>query len=263
MTTTYSQISFRDVARRYNLINNIPEAATRSLGHAIATLAPNGGQQLDMGCGAGRIAGPAATAGARIIGMDISRAMLTQARAAILPETANLIEGDIVTLPFPNHHFEVVLSINVLHLVPQWEAVLTEALRVLETNGRFVQGRDWIDPSSCLSQMRWKLREIVMGLAPNLRPTAAASPAVLAQKLADLGGVTGEPEAACQWTDDIAPSDLLHQMATRQFNETWMLPDEILTPAIQALSDWVGETWANPHVAQPVERRFNLIMTRF
>lgn len=267
MTTVYSQITFDNVARRYNLINKIPEEASQELGKAVTALAPSGAPLLDMGCGAGRIAGPASQAGAQIIGMDISRDMLAQAQRSFSPyndqQTLSLVEGDIVHLPYQDDQFEVVLSINVLHLVPQWEAVLHEARRVMRPSGLFVQGRDWVDPNSCLSQMRWKLREIVMGLAPNLRPTAAASPAVLSQKLGELGGKTDEPQTACRWITDIAPDDLLNQMATRQFNETWMLPDHILKPAIQTLSDWVGETWATPHVAQPVERRFNLIITRF
>jgi ubiquinone/menaquinone biosynthesis C-methylase UbiE len=261
MTSSYHAISFNTVAPRYNQINALPEAAAATLGEALAALVPPGAPALDMGCGAGRVAIPAAAAGLPVVGVDLEGAMLREAltSATALPFTA--ARGTITRLPFAGASFNAVLSINVLHLVPEWRAVLDEAVRVLRPGGLFIQGRDWLDPDSCAGLLRSKLREVVMSLEPGLRPTAAASPAVLAAALSELGGVT-EPElAAARWDAPISPAELLRQMAARAYNETWMLGDELLGAAMARLEAWAAETWSELEQAQPVERRFHLIVT--
>jgi SAM-dependent methyltransferase len=262
MTSSYHAISFSAVAPRYNRINALPDQAAGSLGEALARLSPPGAPALDMGCGAGRVAVPAAAAGLPVVGIDLDAAMLGEALAGATALPFEAVRGTITRLPFADASFNTVLSINVLHLVPEWRAVLAEAVRVLRPGGLFVQGRDWIDPESCAGLLRGKLREVVMALEPGLRPTAAASPAVLAAALAEYGGAT-EPElVAARWDAPISPAELLRQMAARLHNETWMLSDELLAAALERLQAWAAETWADPEAAQPVERRFHLIVTR-
>lgn len=262
MTSSYSAISFATVAPRYNQINALPDAAAAELGDALARLAPPGAPALDMGCGAGRVAIPAAAAGLPIVGLDLDAAMLGEARhgAEALPFEA--VRGSVARLPFADASFNAVLSINVLHLVPEWRATLDEAARVLRPGGLFIQGRDWLDPDSPAGLLRGKLREVVTGLEPGLRPTAAASPAVLAAALAELGGVT-EPEiVGASWEAPASPAELLRQMAARAHNETWMLGDALLAAALERLQGWAAETWADLERPLPVARRFTLAVTR-
>lgn len=262
MTSTYSAISFAGVAPRYNQINALPDQAAADLGDALARLAPPGGAALDMGCGAGRVAVPAAATGLPIVGIDLDAAMLAEARHGAAGLQFAPVRGTITRLPFADASFGTVLSINVLHLVPEWQAVLAEALRVLRPGGLFIQGRDWLDPASCAGQLRAKLREVVGALEPGLRPTAAASPAVLAAALAEYGGAT-EPElAAATWSTPASPAELLRQMAARAHNETWMLGDALLAAALERLHAWASATWADLEQEQEVERRFHLIVTR-
>jgi ubiquinone/menaquinone biosynthesis C-methylase UbiE len=62
------------------------------------------GPVLELGCGTGRIAVPAARAGARVIGIDRSEEMLARARRRIkrarLAGRLSLVRGDIRALPF-------------------------------------------------------------------------------------------------------------------------------------------------------------------
>jgi SAM-dependent methyltransferase len=69
------------------------------------TLALNaGGPVLELGCGTGRIALPLGRAGAHVIGIDRSDAMLVRARKRLrrsrMPGRVDLIRGDIRHLPF-------------------------------------------------------------------------------------------------------------------------------------------------------------------
>ncbi|MEO0565996.1 MAG: methyltransferase domain-containing protein, partial [Chloroflexota bacterium] len=250
MSDSYSSISFTTIAQNYNQINAIPADAAHELGQAITNLDGGRGLVLDMGCGAGRIALPAAGAGAKMIGVEVDAAMLREANRAATELTFDGIRGDIVHLPLADDCISTVLSINVLHLVPSWKQVLEEAVRVMQPDGMFVQGRDWLDPQSCAGQLRFKLREVVMGLMPGLRPTAAASPQVMSQTLIDMGGTVAETITATSWTVYQSPADILTQMSQRKHNETWMLNDQVLTEAVQQLNAWANSTWDDIHQKQ-------------
>ena len=73
-----------------------------------------GGSMLELGCGTGRIAIPLGRAGARIIGIDRSDAMLARARRRVLrgklTRRVTLVRGDIRYLPFPLASFEAVIA---------------------------------------------------------------------------------------------------------------------------------------------------------
>ena len=73
------------------------------------------GRVLELGCGTGRIAVPAARAGARIVGIDRSEEMLARARTRIararLGRQLTLVRGDIRELPFTTRtKFSAVLA---------------------------------------------------------------------------------------------------------------------------------------------------------
>jgi arsenite methyltransferase len=112
---------------------------------AIAALRP-GETVLDLGSGAGFdafIAGPKVGASGRVIGVDMTPAMLDRARANIPTYTAQTglsnVEfrlGEIENLPLPDNSVDVVISNCVLNLSPDQEKVWREIARVLKPGGR-------------------------------------------------------------------------------------------------------------------------------
>lgn len=95
---------------------------------------------LDVGTGTGRAAIALAEAGARVTGVDLTRAMLD--RAAEKRDAAGLVYPTLICanardLPFPDNSFDVVVSIRMLHLFPTPElgAFLNEMNRVLKPGG--------------------------------------------------------------------------------------------------------------------------------
>jgi len=77
--------------------------------------AAQNGPVLELGCGTGRIAVPAAQAGARIVGIDRSEEMLARARRRVkrsrLSGRLSLVRGDIRALPFAGRpKFSAVLA---------------------------------------------------------------------------------------------------------------------------------------------------------
>src|ERR1700720_2317151 len=67
---------------------------------------------LDVACGTGNLAIPAARSGARVTGVDIASNLVEQARKRAAEEklSVKFDEGDAEQLPYPDHHFDVVMS---------------------------------------------------------------------------------------------------------------------------------------------------------
>ena len=98
---------------------------------------------LDVGCGTGygvrRIASVATAGKAR--GIDISPAMIEQARSNVAPEIAARTEfrvGSSSALPYSDGAFTHVLCTNSFHHYPDPLHALGEMRRVLETGGQLV-----------------------------------------------------------------------------------------------------------------------------
>jgi SAM-dependent methyltransferase len=73
-----------------------------------------GGPVLELGAGTGRVSVPLARAGARVIGIDRSGAMLARARARVrrerLGRRLHLIRGDIRQLPFADQSLSTAIA---------------------------------------------------------------------------------------------------------------------------------------------------------
>jgi arsenite methyltransferase len=97
---------------------------------------------VDLGSGAGFdtvLAAQMVSAEGRVIGVDMTPAMLTKARQnADLLDLSNveLREGYLEDLPIADATVDVVISNGVINLCPDKATVLAEAFRVLKPGGR-------------------------------------------------------------------------------------------------------------------------------
>lgn len=264
MTASYSGISFSGSAPHSSTINALPPTEATRVGEVLAALVPATGLTLDMGCGAGRIAVPAAQAGLQVIGLDRDPTLLgatqAMAREGMLP--LSVLRGDVVRLPFEDDSFEAVLAINLLSLVPEWATVINEVVRVLRHGGVFIQGNDWLDPDSCAGRLQARLHEELEALAPGLKPAATVSPEEVTRMLAEHSGATEADMIAASWTTLVSPAELLDQMASRAHSETWMLDNDLLSRLLERLRSWAAETWPDLSLSEAVERRFVVNVTR-
>lgn len=92
-----------------------------------------GDRILDIGCGKGFLLYDLtqACAGIEVVGLDISTYALENAKEEVKP---HLIAGHAATLPFPDDHFDLVISINTLHNLQCFD--LHNALKEMERVGR-------------------------------------------------------------------------------------------------------------------------------
>jgi len=102
---------------------------------------PDGARVLEIGCGGGVATQRLATlAGvSHVTGLDPSPVFLARAREAMKDQdNVDLVEGDARALQFDDSSFDLLVAHTVLSHVPEPEAALKEACRVLRPGGQIV-----------------------------------------------------------------------------------------------------------------------------
>lgn len=102
----------------------------------LSLLAPKPGERiLDVGCGTGHLTAQIAAAGATVVGLDSSAAMIETARAEY--PHIEFIQADATDFSFAEP-FDAVFSNAALHWVLQAEAAAECMAQALQPGGRFV-----------------------------------------------------------------------------------------------------------------------------
>jgi SAM-dependent methyltransferase len=133
-------------------------------------LAP-GARVLDVACGTGNLAIPAAKKGAKVTGCDIAPNLLDQARARAKKEGLALQfdEADAEALPYGDADFDVVVSMFGVMFAPRPDVAASELLRVCRRGGGIALA-NWT-PDGFMGQMS-SVSAAYFPPAPN--PPAAA-----------------------------------------------------------------------------------------
>jgi SAM-dependent methyltransferase len=88
---------------------------------------PQARSALEIGCGTGHFTRWLASNDLEVTGLDISAAMLDEARKL---NGLTYVEGDALNLPFPDRSFDLTAIITTLEFVPDPALALAEAVRV-------------------------------------------------------------------------------------------------------------------------------------
>jgi SAM-dependent methyltransferase len=104
-----------------------------------ANAAP-GVELLDVACGSGNVAVPAAVRGARVTGLDLTPELFdaARARAAEAGVEVEWLEGDAEALPFDDASFDRVTSTFGVQFAPRHEVAAAEMMRVCRPGGKIV-----------------------------------------------------------------------------------------------------------------------------
>lgn len=136
--TTPDRDPYRRIARLYDLLLEPLNAGVRDVALRIDPPRPEW-KVLDVGCGTGTGLQRYADAGCDAHGVDVSPAMLAQARARLGDRAQlQLIAG--TELPFPDGTFDVVTATMVLHEVAAGarEALVADMARVARDDGHLL-----------------------------------------------------------------------------------------------------------------------------
>jgi SAM-dependent methyltransferase len=102
------------------------------------TMIKPGSRVLDVACGTGNAAIPAARAGGVVTGVDIATNSLGQARKRAAEQNLQIRfdEGDVEELPYKDQEFDIVMSMFGAMFAPRPERVVSELIRVCKPGGQ-------------------------------------------------------------------------------------------------------------------------------
>jgi ubiquinone/menaquinone biosynthesis C-methylase UbiE len=125
-----------------------------------------GQRVLDVACGAGNVAIPAAVTGAEVTAVDITPALLDRgaANAAAVGVEIEWVEGDAEALPVPDASFDVVMSAVGVMFCPNHERAADELVRVCR-------------PGGSIGLISWTPQGLIGSLFSVLAPFAPPPPA--------------------------------------------------------------------------------------
>jgi len=116
------------------------EGTSRRLAVFEALAISSGQAVLDLGCGGGHLVRDIALAvgdSGRAVGLDANKEQIIAARSLCADITAaELIEGDATNLLFEDASFDSLASIQMLEYIPDVDAAISEARRVLKPGSK-------------------------------------------------------------------------------------------------------------------------------
>ncbi len=132
---------FDGLVERYDLVNDLLSLGLdrwwrRVAAREIEASTEPGARVLDLGCGTGRL-GALLAGRARVVGLDVSHAMLARASARAR-SPAGLVQGSAFRLPFPDASFDAVASGFVLRNLHDLGRAFREMARVMAPEGVLV-----------------------------------------------------------------------------------------------------------------------------
>ncbi|HMA24651.1 MAG TPA: class I SAM-dependent methyltransferase, partial [Gemmatimonadaceae bacterium] len=132
----------------------IAKGYERGAAEFIARLGLEPGERvLDVACGTGNLAVPAARAGASVTGVDIAPNLVAQAKARAVAEGLSISfeVGDAEQLPYEDGVFDTVVTMFGAMFAPRPERTTAELLRVTRSGGRIAMA-NWT-PSGFIGDM--------------------------------------------------------------------------------------------------------------
>lgn len=175
---------------------------------------------LDVACGTGNLAIPAAKLGCEVAGVDIAPNLLEQARERAAREEvrADFQEGDAEALPFGENTFDVVMSMYGAMFAPRPDVTARELVRVCKPSGLIAMA-NWT-PAGFVGQV-FKLNGRFVP-APEGVPAPAlwGDPKIATERLRGAGASTVETVPVInRWEYPFGPAELV-EFFKRYFGPT-------------------------------------------
>lgn len=199
---------------------------------------PLGSRILDVGAGTGRVAIPFARKGYSVIAVDASLAMITSLRQKSGDAGVLAVVGDVTQLPFASGSFDAAVIARLLYLIPNWQRLLLETLRVLKPGGFLFHewgnggsNDDWV-------QIREQARAIfeAAGVQDPFHPGVRTEEEVdefLAQR-----GARSIVEIPCEPDQQVTMREFLSRIESGECSYTWKIPPSFQAICVTALLEW-------------------------
>jgi ubiquinone/menaquinone biosynthesis C-methylase UbiE len=220
--------SYARIADRYERLRGGDRRA-RQLGDALLPWTEPGWSVLDVGAGTGIVTARLDAAGRRMVALDISVEMLSQA-ARRLPGRVAI--ADAARLPVLSGSVDAVQFVWVLHHVGDLAAALAEARRVARPGGRVIAVSGVADPVDD------DLDPIYRALQDDLEPQRQQHGAEVIAA-AEAVGLQPRGTAVATTVDETSPDEAAAAFEDRQYAPLWDVDEQTweatVVPRIRAM----------------------------
>jgi SAM-dependent methyltransferase len=253
--------SFDRAASFYDQTRPLAETIAKPGIQAILDITGPGRHLLDVGTGTGRISIPLLERGLDVIGCDLSSKMLSRLQEKL--PSARIAQADATYLPFPSEHFEFVMTVHILHLIPFWRDVLREIARVLQPGGAYLNVKTW---GSAGVSMRERLRVFWRDWLQT-EGFNASNPGLQDQKefvreLESMGADLKEVEVL-RYPLTFTLREELERFASRIYSDSWDIPNPVFDASLKELRAWIENEYGDLDQPRQDEVRFAIDIARF
>lgn len=254
---------FDPVAGEFERHRALPDLVTEQIREAVLSLLdPARISVLDLGAGTGRLGRAFVNAQVRYVGVDASYAMLDRFRLNSLStkgSVPSLVQADGCSLPFRDATFTAVLLAHVLSVSQDWQELLVEAGRVLDSNGFLILAQRAGPSNGVDAQLRDQLKTILSSMGVEM-PEAGRTKRD-ARTWLGTAAKSRQHLVAATWRSDCAPRDFINRHSTgARFSA---LPAEIREESMRRLSEWAIVQFGSLNTSVVEEYRFELDAFRF
>ncbi len=214
----------------------------------------SGSVLLEVGTGSGRCSLPLSEAflshGARMIGMDLLYTKLSQLASDSRAGGLNLVQGDALSMPFPEQCFDAIITVHVMHLVAQQDAALEEFRRLLRPGGVYLRG---VTEQPTSDSVWARLRQTWQSLLENkgLEQSHSERDARAISGLLRKMGAKGSQVQVSERRVTTSPRREMTRIAAKAKKGAWQILPELLPELLAELERLSVTEYASPE--QPMQ----------
>jgi SAM-dependent methyltransferase len=240
-------VRFDRAAETYDTTRAISDEAMTATIDLLASQLEGRGRVLEPGVGTGLLALPLHDAGFALVGLDLTPAMMARLleKAGGAPPFP-LIQGDATRMPIADHAFGGAYMRWVLHLIPDWRGVLTEAVRVVEPRGVLLVCLGAYDEPS--TEIRRRFTELT-GVDTDPPGLIWGQHELLDEHMGSLGA-TLRLLPPIPDVEQETKGDFLDAIEEGRWSWTWNVPEEARRNAVRRIRPWVEERFGPLDLAE-------------
>jgi ubiquinone/menaquinone biosynthesis C-methylase UbiE len=259
-------LSFDGLADRYDETRVCdPGCFGAALRSIAAALSPGASPVvLEPGIGTGRVAIPLARLGYHVVGIDISRRMLSGLREQLrqhgVEAPVAFLRADMTWLPFPDSVFDMVVVAYVFYFIGDWKRAVGEILRVVRGDGPIVlisTGSGAEIP--CLNE--W-YKELCGELGSPVPMVGASGTREVVDYLSALGCKSEWLRDRWFWTAHIPLGRALEDIRRRAYSFTTFVPDALHTRVVNMLEAEIVSSFVSMDTTVDVLNQVYLVVVR-
>ena len=253
--------SFDRAASFYDQTRPLPELIAKPGLQAILDITGPSARLLDVGTGTGRISIPLLERGLDLVGCDLSARMLARLREK--SPSARMAQADATYLPFPSGHFDFVMTVHILHLIPAWRDALREIWRVLSPGGAYLNVTTWgSSGASIRERLRTFWRNWLEAEGFNASNPGLQNRKELVRELESMGADLREVEVL-RYPLTFALGEELDRFASRIYSDSWDIPNPAFDASVKELRAWAEHQYGDLDQPREDEVRFAIDVVRF